>query len=145
MVDPKKTAARLAQELRTTFGGGLRSVVLFGSVARGEVVPGVSDVNILDLLDEVGPRQLAAAAPRIQEWIRRGNTPPHVYSMHEWNGMRDTFAIEIVRGYRPNAVELFGAGLTIGALVASNLLARRSERRALEEAAPGTAELPEAA
>jgi drug/metabolite transporter (DMT)-like permease len=57
-----------------------------------------------------------------------------------------TFVIEIFRGYRPNAVELFGAALTIGALVASNLLARRSERRrALEEAAPRTAELPEAA
>lgn len=36
-----------------------------------------------------------------------------------------TFAIEIVRGYRPGAVELAGAVLTISALVASNLLARR--------------------
>ena len=36
-----------------------------------------------------------------------------------------TFAIEIVRGYRPNAFELLGAALTIGALVASNLVARR--------------------
>ena len=44
MVDPRKTAARLAQELRNTFGEDLRSVVLFGSVVRGEVVPGVSDV-----------------------------------------------------------------------------------------------------
>ncbi|HET6601139.1 MAG TPA: DMT family transporter [Gaiella sp.] len=37
-----------------------------------------------------------------------------------------TFAIEIVRGYRPNAIEVLGAALTIGALVASNLLARRT-------------------
>ena len=37
-----------------------------------------------------------------------------------------TFAIEIVRGYRPNAFELLGAALTIGALVASNLVARRT-------------------
>jgi drug/metabolite transporter (DMT)-like permease len=36
-----------------------------------------------------------------------------------------TFAIEIVRGYRPNAVELAGAALTIAALVANNLAARR--------------------
>jgi drug/metabolite transporter (DMT)-like permease len=36
-----------------------------------------------------------------------------------------TFAIEIVRGYRPGAVELGGAALTIAALVANNLLARR--------------------
>src|SRR5438874_711871 len=36
-----------------------------------------------------------------------------------------TFAIKIVRGYRPNAVELAGAALTIAALVANNLAARR--------------------
>ena len=56
-----------------------------------------------------------------------------------------TFAIEIVRGYRPNAVELLGAALTIGALVANNLLARRSRRREAHEARPREAGLPEAA
>lgn len=44
-----------------------------------------------------------------------------------------TFAIEIARGYRPNAVELAGAALTIGALVANNLLARRTVRAAIAE------------
>jgi len=56
-----------------------------------------------------------------------------------------TFVIEIVRGYRPSAVELFGVGLTLAALVASNLLARRPSRQAREQAPPETAELPEAA
>ena len=36
-----------------------------------------------------------------------------------------TFTIEIVRGYRPNAVELAGAALTIAALVANNLVVRK--------------------
>jgi hypothetical protein len=36
-----------------------------------------------------------------------------------------TFAIEIGPGYRPDAGELAGAGLTIAALVANNLLVRR--------------------
>jgi drug/metabolite transporter (DMT)-like permease len=36
-----------------------------------------------------------------------------------------TFAIETVRGYRPGAVEVAGAALTIGALLASNLVGRR--------------------
>lgn len=35
-----------------------------------------------------------------------------------------TFAIEIVRGYRPSALELTGAVIAIGALVAYNLLSR---------------------
>jgi drug/metabolite transporter (DMT)-like permease len=37
-----------------------------------------------------------------------------------------TFVIEIFRGYRPGAVEVGGAVLTIAALVASNVLARRT-------------------
>jgi len=56
-----------------------------------------------------------------------------------------TFAIEIARGYRPNAAELLGAALTIGALVASNLLARRTQSSAAGDTALRKAELPEAA
>ena len=56
-----------------------------------------------------------------------------------------TFAIEIARGYRPNVAELLGAALTIGALVSSNLLARRSQTRVARETPPREAELPEAA
>src|SRR5581483_8603729 len=54
-----------------------------------------------------------------------------------------TFAIEIVRGYRPNAVELGGAALTIVALVANNLVARRAESATAVER--GYEELLEAA
>ena len=36
-----------------------------------------------------------------------------------------TFGIEIVRGYRPNGLELTGAALTLGALAGNNLLLRR--------------------
>jgi drug/metabolite transporter (DMT)-like permease len=36
-----------------------------------------------------------------------------------------TFAIEIVRGYRPSGLELVGAGLALGALAANNLVLRR--------------------
>ena len=56
-----------------------------------------------------------------------------------------TFAIEIARGYRPNGVELLGAGLTVGALVANNLLVRRSRARSAAPLPPREAELPEAA
>jgi drug/metabolite transporter (DMT)-like permease len=46
-----------------------------------------------------------------------------------------TFAIEIVRGYRPGALELAGAALTLTALAANNVLVRR-RRPALREAEP---------
>ena len=58
-----------------------------------------------------------------------------------------TFVIEIVRGYRPNGVEVAGAALTIAALVANNLFARRVQaRRAQRAREPGyELELSEAA
>jgi len=46
-----------------------------------------------------------------------------------------TFAIEIVRGYRPGTVELAGAALTIAALVANNLLARKRQPSFVQEPA----------
>ncbi len=56
-----------------------------------------------------------------------------------------TFVIEIVRGYRPNAVELGGAALTIAALVASNLYARREAPARVRSMAPERERLAEAA
>jgi hypothetical protein len=56
-----------------------------------------------------------------------------------------TFAIEIVRGYRPNAVEVAGAGLTVGALVANNLLLRRRRVEAQSDVRSYEVELSEAA
>ena len=52
-----------------------------------------------------------------------------------------TFAIEIVRGYRPVVLELTGAGVTIGALVLNNLVTRR----AVPAAAPAAERLDEPA
>lgn len=95
MADPRTTAAKLTAQLRTTFSDELRSVVVFGSVPRGESIPGVSDLNVLVLLESMTTPTLVRAAPLLQQWIQQGNTPPHMYSWEEWSGMQDTFAIEI--------------------------------------------------
>lgn len=68
---------------------------MFGSVARGESIPGVSDVNVMILVDSISASQLAAASRSTREWVRSGNTPPYLFSWDEWRGMGDTFAIEI--------------------------------------------------
>ena len=95
MADARTTAAKLTALFRTTFADELRSVVVFGSLPRGEAIAGVSDLNILVLLESVAAPALVRAAPLLQQWIRQGNTPPHLYSWEEWGGMQDTFAIEM--------------------------------------------------
>ena len=95
MADALTTAAKLTAHFRTVFADELRSVVVFGSLPRGEAIPGVSDLNILVLLESLTARTLVRAAPLLQQWIRLGNTPPYLYSWEEWGGMQDTSAIEI--------------------------------------------------
>jgi predicted nucleotidyltransferase len=95
MADARTTAAKLTAHFRTAFADQLRSVVVFGSLVRGEAIPGVSDLNILVLLDSISAATLSRVAPLLQQWIRLGHTPPHLYSWSEWSGMQDTFAIEI--------------------------------------------------
>jgi drug/metabolite transporter (DMT)-like permease len=58
-----------------------------------------------------------------------------------------TFAIEIVRGYRPGTVEIAGAALTVSALVANNLLGRRTSAPhvPVERIRPAERQLPKVA
>ena len=95
MADARTTAAKLSAHFRTALADELRSFVVFGSLPRGEFIPGVSDLNILVLLESLTTPKLVRAAPLLQQWIRQGNTPPCLYSWAEWAGMQDTFALEI--------------------------------------------------
>jgi len=95
MTHPKETAERFAEELGAVLGPRLRSVVLHGSVARGEAVPGVSDINLLVLLDLVDPSALRLASPLARRWLDAGNSAPLVASWNEWEESADAFAIEV--------------------------------------------------
>ena len=93
--NPREAAAQLTAGLREKAGANLRSVVLHGSVARDEAVAGVSDVNELVLLDEVGPAQLRAIAPLARDWLESAGAPPLIFAEREWSRAADVFAIEI--------------------------------------------------
>jgi predicted nucleotidyltransferase len=92
--DPRADADRLTEELRQAFAGRLRSVLLYGSVARGEHVAGRSDTNVLVLLDDIEPTQLAAASPRVRAALDALRAPPLILTWEDWSRAGDAFAIE---------------------------------------------------
>lgn len=94
-MNPREAAERLTAGLRERAGPNLRSVLLHGSVVRGEAVAGVSDVNVLVLLEETGPEQLRAIAPLAREWRDSAGGPPLILAEREWSRAADVFAIEI--------------------------------------------------
>jgi predicted nucleotidyltransferase len=88
-------AQRFAWELEGVFDTDLVSVVLYGSAARGEYRPGLSDLNVLVLLREVSPAGLRAAGELAQAWVAEGNAPPLMLSAEEWRRSTDVWAIEV--------------------------------------------------
>ena len=76
MKDGRAIAQQLVDELRVVLGPRLQSATLYGSWAREEAIPGVSDVNVMVLVDDIDPRVLSLTAPVAQRWVESGQTPP---------------------------------------------------------------------
>jgi predicted nucleotidyltransferase len=71
------------------------AAVLYGSAARGDFVPGRSDINLLLILDSVAPATLRALGPALAAWRKASPQPPLLIGRSEWARAADTFPIEI--------------------------------------------------
>lgn len=90
----EKLLAQLVEKLRKAFGQRLVSVVLYGSAATGDHCARFSDLNVLCILSEVGPHELAAAGDLFRWWRELGNPAPLLLSETEAASSTDCFAIE---------------------------------------------------
>lgn len=91
---PEKALNQLVEKLRKAFGARLVSVVLYGSAAAGDHHPGFSDLNVLCILSDIGPRELAAAGGIFRWWREQGNPAPLLLTEGEAVASTDCFAIE---------------------------------------------------
>lgn len=84
----------LVERLKKAHPDGLVSVVLYGSAAVGDHHGRFSDINILCVLRQVTPQELAASAPIFQWWQKLGNPSPLLLSVEEVRTSTDCFPIE---------------------------------------------------
>lgn len=84
----------LVRQLQLAYGGGLRSVVLFGSAVAGEHNPKKSDYNVLVIVDSLPLERLRAVAAVSKAWAEDGNPPPLTFTTHEWKSSSDIFPME---------------------------------------------------
>src|SRR5204862_8099367 len=84
----------LVRQLQLAYGGGLRSVVLFGSAVAGEHNPEKSDYNILVIVDSLPLERLRAGAAVWYAWGADGNAPPLTFTVSYWKYSSDIFPVE---------------------------------------------------
>jgi len=71
------------------------SAVLYGSAARGDFIPGRSDINLMLVLDELAPLTLRALGRAFTSWRKASAEPPLILSRAEWTRASDAFPVEI--------------------------------------------------
>jgi predicted nucleotidyltransferase len=71
------------------------SAVLYGSAARGDFVPGRSDINLMLVLEQLTAPVLRSLSRAFSAWRKATPEPPLILSRAEWNRASDAFPIEI--------------------------------------------------
>lgn len=87
---------QLVDDLKTTHGDNLVSVVLYGSAAAGDHVELRSDYNILVALNRITPEDLRLAQAPMREWQRLGHPLPVYFTVEELKDAADVFPIEFL-------------------------------------------------
>jgi predicted nucleotidyltransferase len=126
MADPRELAETFVRELRSTLAERLQAATLFGSAARGEWLEGISDVNVLVLLDRIDPAVLERAAPPARTAMARGLTPL-LMEVDEWRRAADVFTIELA-DMKEASVPLFGDDPASALPVHQQILRLQAER-----------------
>lgn len=84
----------LVDDLKTTHGANLASVVLYGSAAAGDHIELRSDYNLLIALNRITPEDLRQAQAPMREWQRLGHPLPVYFTVEELSDAADVFPIE---------------------------------------------------
>jgi predicted nucleotidyltransferase len=85
----------LVSRLKEAAGKNLESVVLYGSAARSDFHPGISDLNVLCTLVSIDLLELQLLSPVVHWWTREMKEPaPLFFLTEELRRSTDVFAIE---------------------------------------------------
>jgi hypothetical protein len=94
----RESVARIVEpfltEVDNAVGQGY-SAVLYGSGARGDFIPGRSNINLMLITDQVTPATLRSLGRAFAGWRKGSHEPPLLLSQAEWARATDAFPIEI--------------------------------------------------
>ena len=113
-------------DLRSTHGKNLVSVVLYGSAAAGDHSARHSDLNLLVVLEKIGPKDLKDAQAAVREWAKLGHSIPVYFTADEVRNATDVFPIEFNQMKRARKV-LFGQDLLAGIDISNENLRHQVE------------------
>jgi hypothetical protein len=83
-----------SSRLQALFGEDLLAVILYGSAARNTYRKGVSDINILVILEKSSPRKIFEAGRAAKSCLRKYRIAPLIMTKTEFTSAADVFPLE---------------------------------------------------
>jgi hypothetical protein len=93
---PEEIFAEITGDYQKAFGAHLISIILFGSAAGGDYIPGKSDLNFLVTLTDQGIERLDLALAPVARWRKRHVAIPLFMSLSYLTGSLDAYPIEFL-------------------------------------------------
>lgn len=118
--------AAFIDDLRSTHGANLASVILYGSAAAGDFIPKQSDYNILIALKKITPKELRDAHASVREWHKMGHPVPVYFTVSELQNAADVFPIEFHQMEVARKV-LYGKDVLAGLKISDEFLRHQVE------------------
>jgi predicted nucleotidyltransferase len=122
----------LVESLVRTLGPRLESVVLYGSVARGDWHAGSSDLNIAVVVTSLDAATLEALNGPLMQWIKTHEPPPRLLTRALIAASLDVFPVEYL-DLRSHHVVLHGTDPFAGLEVRTEALRLQCERELREK------------
>ncbi len=113
--------------LQKELGENLRALILYGSGARGDFIPGRSDVNLLVVVREADCGALFGIGKLVRKYRSKGFATPAVADLEYWENSLDVFPIEFAEIQRHHRL-VFGEDLITGLKISRDHLRLQLER-----------------
>lgn len=93
---PEDIFSEFTKDYQDTYGDDLLSIILYGSGASGDYIPGRSDLNFLIVLTEEGIKGLHRAFKVVAKWHKRRVTTPLFMTEEYRDTSLDVFPLEFL-------------------------------------------------
>jgi len=90
------TPEKLVEGFHNACPKGLKSIILYGSVAAGDHSGKQSDYNVLVVVEELGIHTLDALSKTAAAWAKAGNPAPLLFTEERLAQSTDVFPIELL-------------------------------------------------
>jgi hypothetical protein len=125
--DPKEIIDQFVNDYKGIYGDALVSMILYGSAAGRDYIPGRSDINFMIVLTEEGIKDLERSFSMVKKWRKRNVAIPLFLTEKYIETSTDVFPVEYLN-FQRRYIPVYGKDVLKGLSIKRELIRLQAER-----------------